>query len=402
MLSKLQTMIQRAHIHLLNQRIENEERKFIQVIFGPRQVGKTTMVNQFLKDSSIPYHYVSADGVPSAQTSWVEQQWTIARMIIQNTGSTEGLLVLDEIQKIENWSEIVKKEWDEDARQEIKLKVILLGSSRLILQKGLSESLAGRYEIIYMGHWTFAEMKEAFGFTAKEFVWYGGYPGSASLINDELRWKSYVSESLIETSISRDILMLTQVNKPALMKRLFELGCHYSGQILSLTKVVGQLHDAGNTTTLSNYLHALDTAGLLKGIEKYSPDLLRQRASSPKFQVHNTSLISSQQGRTFAEIITHPDLWGRWVESAVGVHLLNYSLTEKYKLYYWRHRNEEVDFVIERNEQVIGLEVKSGIVNKLKGMDAFNRRYKPHKIYLIGSGGIPWEEFLLINPVEMF
>ncbi|MEA3445263.1 MAG: ATP-binding protein [Bacteroidota bacterium] len=395
-------MHQRTQIQVLAKRLEREPRKFIQVIYGPRQVGKTTLVNQFLENTGLPYYYISADAVPAGQGSWIEQQWTIARMKLKNSGSSEGLLIIDEVQKIENWSETVKKEWDADSLKNVNLKVVLLGSSRLLLQKGLSESLAGRYEKIYMGHWSFSEMNKAFGLNVRQYVWYGGYPGPVSLMDDEERWKSYVAESLIETSISKDILMLTRVDKPALLRRLFELGCHYSGQILSFTKILGQLQDAGNTTTLANYLHALDTAGLLKGIEKFGPEIIRQRASSPKFQVHNTALMSAQQSKSFSYVESNPEIWGRWVESAVGAHLLNYSLTEKYKLYFWRHRNAEIDFVIERDEQVVGLEVKSGMAHKAPGMNAFRKKYNPHKIYLVGNTGIPWEEFLLINPVELF
>ena len=249
--------------------------------------------------------------------------------------------------------------WDTDTQNKRQIKVILLGSSRLLLQQGLTESLAGRFESTYMGHWSFGEMKEAFGWNANQYAWFGGYPGSGDMITEEERWKNYIQHSLIETSISKDILMLTRVDKPALMKRLFELGCLYSGQILSYTKMLGQLQDAGNTTTLSHYLELLDTAGLLAGIEKYSPNAIRVRSSSPKFQVHNTALLSSQRGDTFKEVRSRPDEWGRIVESTIGAHLINHSLSEGFNLYYWRERNDEVDFIIEKKGKVIALEVKT-------------------------------------------
>ena len=285
-------------------------------------------------------------------------------------------MVIDEIQKIDNWSETVKLLWDTDTRNNLNLRVILLGSSRLLLQQGLTESLAGRFESTSMGHWSFDEMQQAFGWDVHQYVWFGGYPGSTTLIDDEERWKTYVTESLIETSISKDILMLTRVDKPALMKRLFELGCLYSGQILSYTKVLGQLQDAGNTTTLSHYLELLDTAGLLAGVEKYAPDVIRQRSSSPKFQVHNTALISTQRNDLFKDTLAKPDEWGRMVESAIGAHLINHSLTEKFNLHYWRERNEEVDFVIERKGKVIGLEVKSIAAGSTSGMTAFKNKFR--------------------------
>jgi len=394
-------MFERHHLQTLTQRL-NEPRKFIQVLMGPRQIGKTTLITQLVEKIKTSYHFTSADAVAATNSVWLEQQWETARVKMDQQKAEEYLLVIDEIQKIDNWSETVKLLWDTDSRNKKNLKVILLGSSRLLLQKGLRESLAGRFESIYMGHWSHDEMKQAFGWNVNQYVWYGGYPGSATLINDEERWKAYVQGSLIETSISKDILMLTRVDKPALMKRLFELGCLYSGQILSFTKLLGQLQDAGNTTTLSHYLELLDTAGLLAGLDKYAPDVIRQRSSSPKFQVHNTALISAQRNEEFKEVQAKPDEWGRMVESAIGAHLVNHSLTEKFNLHYWRERNDEVDFVIERRGEVIGLEVKTGAAASTAGMEVFKKRFNPKKVLLIGNSGLPWQDFLQINPVELF
>jgi uncharacterized protein len=393
-------MFERFHLQELIKRI-NEPRKFIQVIMGPRQVGKTTLVTQLTDKLKTGYLFISADAV-ATNTTWLEQQWEAARIKMDQDKATEFLFVIDEIQKIHNWSEIIKLLWDADTRNKRNLKVILLGSSRLLLQKGLTESLAGRFESTYMGHWSFGEMEQAFGWNVNQYVWFGGYPGSAELIKDEKRWKTYVQQSLIETSISKDILMLTRVDKPALMKRLFELGCTYSGQILSYTKIMGQLTDAGNTTTLSHYLELLDTAGLLSGIEKYAKDIIRKRSSSPKFQVHNTALISAQRAELFGDVVMQPDEWGRMVESAIGAHLLNYSHTEGFSLYYWRERNDEVDFVIEQNGKVIGLEVKSGASQSSPGMAAFQKQVSPDKVLLVGNSGIPWQDFLKMNPVQLF
>ncbi|MCZ2460748.1 MAG: ATP-binding protein [Chitinophagales bacterium] len=394
-------MFERRHLQQLIKRIK-EPRKFIQVVMGPRQVGKTTLVTQLVEKIKMDSHFVSADSVAASNTVWLEQQWESARIKMDHEKAEEFLLVVDEIQKINNWSETVKLLWDTDTKSKRKLKLILLGSSRLLLQQGLTESLAGRFETVYMGHWSFEEMHLAFGWNTNQYMWYGGYPGSAGLIEDEERWKRYVKESLIETSISKDILMLTRVDKPALMKRLFELGCSYSGQILSFNKILGQLQDAGNTTTLSHYLGLLDTAGLLAGIEKYAGSILPQRSSSPKFQVHNTALISSQDDKTLKEVLSMPDEWGRIVESAIGAHLINYSITEKYNVFYWRERNDEIDFVIEKNKKVIGMEVKSSTVKSSSGMAAFQKKFKPKKVVLIGNTGMHWQDFLKMNPMELF
>jgi len=329
------------------------------------------------------------------------QHWEIARLKLKQESSKEVILIIDEIQKIQNWSAYVKKEWDADTRNGIPLKVILLGSSRLLIQKGLTESLAGRFETIYLGHWSFTEMNTAFGFTPEEYVWFGGYPGAANLIQAETRWKNYVRDSLIETSISLDILMLTRVDKPALLHRLFEIGCLYSGQILSYTKMLGQLHDAGNTSTLSHYLYLLDTAGLLSGLEKYDQGRIRQRASSPKFQVQNTALMIASQSESFASVHAHQSQWGRWVESCNGAHLHHGCMKHHLNLYYWRHVNDEIDFVLTDGKKSIGIEVTTSIKHKKSGMTAFTKTHHPDKVLLIGADGMPWQEFIKISPHEL-
>jgi predicted AAA+ superfamily ATPase len=394
-------MFVRSQIQVVEKRI-NESRKFIQVIVGPRQVGKTTLVSQMLEKVSMPYTFESADGAPSTNSIWIVQLWEAARLIMSSTGVQEYLLVIDEIQKIDNWSEIVKQQWDKDSRGGVNIKVIILGSSRLLIQKGLTESLAGRFEVIHMPHWSYAEMSEAFGWNLNQYIYFGGYPGSAPLIEDEMRWGNYINDSLIETSISKDILMLTRVDKPALLKRLFEVGSLYSGQILSYSKLVGELQDAGNTTTLSHYLSLLSDSGLLAGIEKYAGNVIRQRSSSPKFQVFNNALLSAQSHERFDEIRINPKQWGRLVESAVGAHLINYSVTERFQLYYWREGNNEVDFVLEHKGKIIAIEVKSGSKAINKGMDLFAKKYNSAKVLMVGTGGIPLELFLKMNPIDLF
>lgn len=401
MLSKLFKMYERTYLKQVKSRIE-EPRQFIQVILGPRQVGKTTMINQLLSQLSISYVYESADAITATNPVWLMQVWETARLKLKASGASEYLLVIDEIQKIDNWSEVIRQQWDKDTREKVNIKVVLLGSSRLLIQKGLTESLAGRFETFYLGHWSFVEMEAAFGWSVEQYVYFGGYPGSASLVNEEERWKSYIKDALIETSISKDILMLTRVDKPALLKRLFELGCLYSGQILSYTKIIGQLQDAGNTTTLANYLKLLSDSGLLGGLGKYAGSVIRQRSSSPKFQVYNNALLTSQDNESYSTAIVNPKLWGKLVESSVGAHLLNHSVSERYNLHYWREGNHEIDFILEKGDKVIGLEVKSGTSTDNKGMGVFNEKFHPDKILLVGTGGIPYEEFLKINPKELF
>lgn len=391
----------RPQLNTLKNRIL-ENRKRIQVIVGPRQVGKTTMINQLIDEISIPHHFVSADNQPAGNSIWIEQQWEIARIKLKTSNSPDFLLVIDEVQKINNWSNAIKHCWDKDSNDQTNIKVILLGSSTLLIQKGLSESLAGRFELLKMYHWSFTEMHNAFNINEEEFAWFGGYPGAVDLIKDEKRWKDYIKHSLIEATVSKDILLQTRVDKPSLLKNLFEIGCSYSGQIFSFNKILGQLQDAGNTTTLSHYLNLLSNAGLLYGIEKYSVDIARQRASSPKFQVFNSALISSLSHYNFEEIILKPEKWGRIVESAIGSQLLNFSITEGYQLYYWRYKNDEIDFVLKYNDELVGVEVKSTSVKNIKGIETFKKLFNPNKIILISSAGMDWKEFLKINPIDLF
>ena len=371
-----------------------EKRRFMQVLAGPRQVGKTTLVRQVMATSKLPGHYVSADEPSLRDRTWLEQQWDIARLKA-GEHKTGALLVLDEIQKVADWSRAVKLLWDADTHSGVPLKVVLLGSSPLLIQSGLTESLAGRFEVIVAPHWSFGEMREAFGWRLEEYVFYGAYPGAGELIEDPERWRRYVLDSLIETTISRDILLLTRVDKPALLRRLFQLGCAYSGQILSYQKMLGQLMDAGNTTTLAHYLELLQGAGMLAGLSKYAHGQVRQRGSSPKLQVMNTALMSAQDHRSLKEAREDGDHWGRLVESCVGAHLLNSSYGTKIQVTYWRERNHEVDFVLQQGKTTVSIEVKSGGRREVfPGMEAFARQFKPHRQLQVGGQGIPVEEFL--------
>lgn len=394
---------QRAEKASIQKRLQDEPRRFIQVIYGPRQVGKTTLVRQVIKDMDAPNTLVAADAVPATDRVWIAQQWETARLKQAQNPEVPYLLVIDEVQKIDNWSEQVKAEWDRDTAEDRDIRVVLLGSSRLMLQQGLTESLAGRFESLYLGHWSYREMKDAFALTAEEYIWYGGYPGAITLRDDEDRWKNYVRDSLLETSISKDILMLTRVDKPALMRRLFEIGSAYSGQVLSFTKIMGQLSDAGNTTTLANYLALLNEAGLLAGLEKYSPNLVRKRSSVPKFMVHNTAIMSGITNETRETLLADHRVWGRWVESAVGADLINQAFKEKkLNIYYWREGNEEVDFVVEYKKRIIALEVKTSKVGSLTGLNSFARQYHPEKSLVIGTDGIPWQEFLQMDVLDLY
>ncbi len=391
-------MIQRVYYKVLTNRL-NEPVNRIQVLAGPRQVGKTTLVKQVLGQINLPNKYISADAFTTLGHVWLELQWNEARLL-QKKAETPFVLAIDEIQKIHQWSEKVKQLWDEDRINKQPIHLILLGSSRLLLQQGLTESLAGRFEMTHIPHWRFSEMQEAFDFSPEAYAWFGAYPGAADLVQDEQRWKQYIRESLIETAISKDVLMLTRIDKPALLRSLFELGAQYSGQILSYTKVMGQLQDAGNTTTLAHYLRLLDGAGLLTGIPKYAGDRARMRNSSPRFQVFNNALMNTYKVENLKSAQENPKLWGRVVESCVGAYLLSYR-EEGYALSYYREGADEVDYILTYAGKTIAIEIKtSGQTGK--GMDKFVAKFKPQKFYQISPKGISWQQFIQMHPGELF
>lgn len=407
----------RSQFHTLRERWK-EPSRFITIVAGPRQVGKTTLVRQALEEHSNLFVSVDPGGEQTAwpaatatfestestesvgaprDVAWLIRRWQEARQqCAASKLSNEDkpfIFVIDEIQKIPRWSAAVKGLWDADRAQGTNMHVVLLGSSPLLIQNGLTESLAGRYELLRATHWSFIEMHQAFDFTLDEYIYFGGYPGSASLIRDEPRWRNYVLASLVQPSIDTDILQMTRVDKPALLRQLFELGSSYSGQILALGKVKGQLQDAGNETTLADYLYLLGTAGLLTGLQKYHVGVARRRASPPKFNVLNTALMSSAMPYTFAQAQADRSYWGRLVESTVGAHLCN-TVVDKEEVSYWRESPHEVDFVISNAVQLTAIEVKSGAVTgQLKGLSHFADNHAACRSLVVGTGGVALTEF---------
>ena len=372
-----------------------ESRRFIQVVAGSRQVGKTTLAEQAARQSGLPTRYASADEPTLRGVQWIEQQWEAARSLADGADADGALLVLDEVQKVTGWSETVKRLWDADTRTGRPLKAVLLGSAPLLVERGLSESLAGRFEMLRLPHWSFAEMRAAFGWSLEQYLFYGAYPGAAPLIRQPDRWARYVRDSLIEPILSRDVLLLSRVDKPALLRRVLELGCAYSGQILSYNKMLGQLQDAGNATTLAHYLDLLSGAGLVTGLQKYAGGAARRRASSPKLQVFNTALITAQAGTTLKQAREDRTFWGWLVESAIGAHLANAAATGDCQACYWRERNREVDFVVRAGDRLVAIEVKSGrAADTLAGMTAFSEAFRPTRKLLVGGDGIDVETFL--------
>ena len=378
-------MYKRAEYQLITERMK-EPRRFIQVVMGARQIGKSTVVKQVLKDLDMPYQFFSADNVPATNSAWISDCWAAVRSLKESKGWGSVILVIDEIQKIANWSEVVKKEWDDDTFHDRDIKVLILGSSRVLLEKGLSESLAGRFEEIRMSHWNYQEMKECFGFSLDQYMFYGGYPGAATLIGDEDRFSQYIQSAIIEATINKDILMDTPISKPALLRQTFELGAAYSGELLSLNKMLGSLQDAGNTVTLAGYINLLDESGLLCGLQKFSVDMLKM-VYSPL---------------TFEQAILNRKAWGRIFESGIGAYLVSQAFVYRFEVYYWRERDDEVDFVLRKKGSVVAIEVKSNAEKRTDGLDKFRKLFNPQAAFIVGDGGISAEDFLSMDVRKLF
>ena len=383
-----------------------ESRFAIQVILGPRQVGKSTgakfITDQLALISKIEVLSGSADEPDLKDGFWLEQQWKLIRQKHKNL-KTPCLLIIDEIQKIENWSEKVKRFWDEDTLSGLDIRILLLGSSALLIRDGLSDSLAGRFEVNHVTHWLYPEMKEAFQFTVDDWIFFGGYPGAARLKNDFVRWSAFIRDSLIETTLSKDILFMKKIEKPALLRRLFELGAKSSSQILSYQKMLGQLQEAGNASTLSHYLELLSQAGLMSGIQKFSGNEVREKASSPKLQICNPALAQAMGIFNLEQLKLDTELWGRTVESAIGAHLINAIAGKNIQLFYWRDRSFEVDFILQKGSYWVGIEVKSGARREnYLGLREFSKRFQPRHVWVVGdAAGIPLSDFCSV-PIEQW
>lgn len=396
-------MYQRQHLNILTSRMA-EPRRRMQIVMGPRQVGKSTLVGQFTEATSVPFDFFAADSVNPFDTSWIPNKWQQARMRMDIHSEQEHILAIDEVQKIKGWSEQVKKEWDEDSRNHRNLKVILLGSSRLLLQKGLEESLEGRFETIKMGYWDWQEMHEAFGFSMDEYVYFGGFPGLAPDIQDEDRWRNLMEDSIISPILTRDILEVEEIRNPALLRQVFELACIESAKELSLTKMQGTMN-CGTVPTIKNYLDILNKSMIVQPLQNYSSSIVKEKQSVPKMQVFNNAFRNRFGTFSFDEARVDPAEWGRLVESAVGAHLANRSMMDDYELFYWRNeRRQECDYVLRKGQALVAIEVKSGSVDKTVGFEKFKEQFadKVTAAFIVGPQALPLEDFFMMDLKSLF
>ena len=396
-------MYNRAQLSVLKSRMA-EPRRTIHVVMGPRQVGKSTMIDQFVEKATVPYSLFSADGVGKTNTAWISEKWHEVRTRMMLYNETEHILIIDEIQKIVGWSEIVKKEWDQDTREKRNLKVILLGSSRLLIQKGLEESLEGRYEVLKMGYWEWEEMRDAFGFTMEQFIYFGGFPGLAPYINDEDRWRKMMEDSIISPILNHDILDIEEIRNPPLLRQVFELGSIYSAQEISLTKMQG-IVNSGTVPTISSYLRILDETMLIKPLQKYDNSAIKTKNSIPKLQAYNNAFRNSYCQHTFEEALMNKTEWGRQVESAVGAYLAGRAILDGFELLFWRdEKKNECDYVLKKGECLIAIEVKSGHADNIDGYHAFMKKFEKNILnsFIVGPEGLPLEDFFRLNIPSLF
>lgn len=364
--------------------------QFLQIVVGPRQVGKTTSTKQIQRSVHIPSVYSAADTAGIPDSNWITTKWLEARALADKHKT--ALLILDEVQLVDEWQTTVKGLWDVDKQAGRNLHVIITGSSALLLKKG-SESLAGRFEKHELLQWTYYEMHQAFAYTLEDYIIYGGYPGAAALKAEESRWKDYIRSSLIETVLTKDVVALSNISKPSLMQQLFKIACSHPAEIVSYNKFLGQLADVGNVTTLSDYRLLLEYAYLLKTVEKWSISEVSKKASKPKWIIRDNSLITALLNVSLTEVKNLP-LYGRLIENTVISHLLKLVPNG----YYWREKNYEVDHVFEHNGKVYAVEIKAGDrIRTNSGLKEFAKRNPKSATLIIGGNGIPIADVLSAN-----
>ena len=369
-------------------------RNLLHILVGPRQVGKTTAAIQISKKWPGQVFRESADQPLPPGPEWIRTHWDRAAA----KRNEKTLLILDEVQKVLGWSEVVKSLWDSEQTESNPIKVLLLGSSSLLMQQGLSESLSGRFLLFRCSHWDYREMNTAFQIEFKRWIFFGGYPGSVPMMDNQELWAGYIRDSLIETVISRDVLQLQTVAKPSLLRHLFYFAASAPAQVVSYNKMLGQLVDAGNTTTLAHYLHLLGSAYLLRGLEKFRGGTVKKRGSSPKLVLLNNALVTGSAGYRFDEALENHIWWGRLVENAVGAYIFTSLQGLPWELMYWREGNAEVDYVVQTPRKLLAIEVKSKRPRGFSGLKSFCERWKNAVPVVIGPGGIPLEEFFTSDP----
>jgi predicted AAA+ superfamily ATPase len=395
---------------LLLKRLSEPAPGRIQLLSGPRQVGKTTLLLEIAERERGAAIYAAADGPEAALPGFWERLWGEAES--RASAVKRAVLLLDEIHLMPQWAARLKGEWDRARRRKVPIHVIATGSSALRLSSGSRESLAGRFERTVLTHWSASSLSDIFGVPRSEVsdlvVRRGTYPGAFQYSEDVGRWTAYVRDSILEPAIGRDILAIEAVRKPALLRQVFGVCASSPAQIVSLQKLQGQLQDSGALETIAHYLQLLEEAFLVVPLTKHSTRAARQRAAPPKLVTLNNALLAVVEPRGIPDASRDSARYGAWVENAC----IAYAWNSGQRVSYWREEPHEVDAVLEGSWGAFAVEVKTGplTVSDLRGLGEFTRRF-PKYVPLVlcdelgeiaatraGFRAMSWKRFLLGGP----
>jgi predicted AAA+ superfamily ATPase len=390
----------------LRARVFTEPARRIQLLTGPRQVGKTTILLELAGEFGERAIYRAADVEEIAAPGWWAIQWDRA-MRLARTGPT--LLLVDEIQTLPNWARRVKVAFDEVARERLPLQIVISGSAALSMTRGARNELAGRFELLTLRHWTAQDLIQAFGLTddeaAEVYVRFGAFPGELDRRMDYPRWREYILHAIIDPALNRDLLMLEPIQKPALLRQINSLAAAYPGEIISLQKLAAQLLEKGAPATIAHYLTVLEEAFLLAALHKYSDRELRLRASPPKLVPLSNAFLTAYADSVPPTTATDPVRWGRWLETACTAHAVNTGC----RVAYWREEPYEVDLIVAGERGKWAIEIKSGsyAIQDLTGLSTFHLRHPDFRPLVVGAEEhrgtadrcgidfVRWQDFLL-------
>jgi predicted AAA+ superfamily ATPase len=395
---------------LLTRRLAEPAPGRIQLLAGPRQVGKTTLLLEIAEALGRRALYAAADAPEAALPGFWER--LLARA--EDVAAAEGraVVLLDEAHLLHDWAGHLKGIWDRFRRRRTPVHVVATGSSSLHLAAGSRESLAGRFERITLAHWSASSIADAFHLAPEDaaelLVRMGSYPGAYPLRQDVPRWSAYVRDAILEPAIGRDILALAAVRRPALLRQVFAVAASSPAQIVSLQKIQGQLQDAGAIETVAHYLALLEEAFLVAPIPKFSVRTARRRAAPPKLVTLNNALVAVMDPQGIAQAGRDPGRFGSWVENACLAH----AWSSGQRVSYWREEPLEVDGVLEGSWGSWAIEVKTGAFrpSELEGLLELVRRHPGLRPLVVcddagrapaeraGVPAITWQEFLLRGP----
>ncbi len=402
----------RACKALLLERLAESAPGRIQLLAGPRQVGKTTLLLELHERLGEQSVYVPADSPEAALPGLWERVFGEAEETAKSIG--RAVVLLDEVHMLSKWAEHLKGATDRIRRRKIPIHVVATGSSALRLASGSRETLAGRFERITLTHWSASSLAEVFGFSSKDaadqVVGMGSYPGAIALRDDVRRWAAYIRDAIVEPAIGRDILALASVRKPALLRQVFGVAASSPAQIVSLQKIQGQLQDPGALETIAHYLNLLEEAFLVAPVSKYANRAVRRRSSPPKLVTLNNAILAVMDPQGIPTPDSDPERFGVWVENAC----LAFAWNAGQHVSYWREEPQEIDGVLEGSwgKWAVEIKTKKLRLSDMRAVLEFTRRNPRFRPLVIcrdgdedtarraGAVAVGWQTFLLSGPPD--